>query len=76
MVSLHHNGLNGILADEMVNVPPKFRHFRMNPLSIPGPGQDFANYLIPGLPEALSGHQRTPSYCRAQVHSAELGTRI
>jgi SNF2 family DNA or RNA helicase len=51
MVSLYHNGLNGILADEMVSATDATSIFVMLILLIAsGFGQDIANHFLPGLP--------------------------
>ncbi len=51
MVSLHHNGLNGILADEMVRVI--FPGLMML-TDVIGPGQNSANNIFSVLFEASS----------------------
>jgi SWI/SNF-related matrix-associated actin-dependent regulator of chromatin subfamily A member 5 len=51
MVSLYHNGLNGILADEMVSAQNGTSIFVMLILLIAsGFGQDIANHFVPCLP--------------------------
>lgn len=76
MVSLHHNGLNGILADEMVR--DRAVMCKLVPtygLGL-GTGQDSANDSVPIISQALQGHPRSTPCCRAQVHSSELGARV
>ena len=55
MVSLHHNGLNGILADEMVrpSIGPLGTIFTI--VLRVGPRQDVTDNLIPVLPQDHRG---------------------
>ena len=71
MVSLHHNGLNGILAVEMV---------RSDSIYIPsitysshaGPQENSAIYLLPCLPQTLLRHLRSLSYRRPKIYITKL----
>lgn len=73
MVSLHHNGLNGILADEMVcQEIPRLSSSHLIPAT--GSRQDASNHLLPLLPQALSSNRGPSSYCRSQVNITKLGT--
>jgi hypothetical protein len=74
MVSLHHNGLNGILADEMVRVLITPICGCLN-LSI-GPRQNSSNDLFPLLPQKSPQHRRSTSNRRPQNNSPELGARV
>ncbi|KAI6030006.1 P-loop containing nucleoside triphosphate hydrolase protein [Pisolithus marmoratus] len=64
MVSLHHNGLNGILADEMV------RDCGGNVLRASGKTLQTISFL--GYLKHYRSIQGTSSYCRTQIHVAEL----
>jgi uncharacterized membrane protein YqaE (UPF0057 family) len=77
MVGLHHNGINGILADEMVGpicsliFPP----VALIMLRI-GFGQDFTNHRFLGILEALPRYfGPAPRRC-AQEHIGELVSRV
>lgn len=75
MVSLHHNGLNGILADEMVSfLVPRTSSYYPN-IHI-GSRQNASNHLFPRLPETPNKHSRPPSHRRPQIDSPKLGPRV
>ena len=65
LVSLFENGINGILADEMVSV-----------LLIQGTWQNLANDFILGISKAFQKEQRTSHCDRTQIDSSQLGKRI
>lgn len=83
MVSLYHNGINGILADEMVRslslsfdqpvddglIPQTFVSLLI------GTWKDAPNDLVLGFPQVPPGYQRTSPDRRSQVDPSELGPR-
>jgi len=75
MVSLHHNGLNGILADEMVR-PNLIYTPSMTYKPLAGPRKNSTVHLVPCLPQALSRHRWSISCRCSKIHSTKLGSRI
>ena len=75
MVFLHHNGLNGILADEMVHPDLMYTPFMTYGLHA-GPRKNPAVYLLPCLPQTLSRHLWPFSCRRPEIHSTKLVSRI
>lgn len=74
MVSLHHNGLNGILADEMVCGCSDDRLWKLK--SSVGSRKNAPDDLLSWVLEALSFDTRSSSHCCAQIHPPELGSRV
>ena len=74
MVSLHHNGLNGILADEMVRGCNDDRLWKLKYSA--GSRKNAPNDLLSWVFEALSFDTRSSSHCCAQIHPPELGSRV
>ena len=82
MISLYQNGLNGILADQMVRAAhacvcsisgsPQPPHTRSLPS---GPGQDGADDWVPVPPAEQERPGPVPDH-RAAQHSAQLGVRV
>lgn len=76
MVSLHHNGLNGILADEMVRFSLKVHKPAKLTSTLLGSGQNAPNHFFPRLPQAQPRHRRA-THCRcSQVDASKLGARV
>jgi len=75
MVSLQHNGLNGILADEMVWPQHGFRVSSYD-LSFLGLGQNTANDFILVVFETLQGQPRPSFDCRPKINASKLGEGI
>ncbi len=83
MASLHHNGINGILADEMVRGDPDERVDKLILDLSSGSWEDTANHRISRVPQVPSRHTWTASYRRAQINAGQLdeggnkvGTRL
>lgn len=86
LISLYENGINGILADEMVRTlsykMSKFEYHSpmsnvvivgMSPVStFLGLGEDIADHLAAGLHETLQKHSRTSHGVGAQVYPVQL----
>lgn len=75
MVSLQHNGLNGILADEMVGLSIASACPFMTFPSL-GLGQNVANDFIPVVFETLQGQSRSTFDRRPEINASKLGQRI
>lgn len=71
MISLHHNGINGILADEMVRNPNET--LCASSTDSLGSRKDTANNLIPRIPQIPAGHRRSSSYRRPEIDIEQLG---
>jgi hypothetical protein len=74
MVSLYHNGLNGILADEMVIL--KISGSESDLDLFLGSGKNVADDFVPRLSQISSRHPGTPLDRRAKINSPELEQRI
>ena len=72
MASLHHNGINGILADEMVSW---CRSRDEKVCLLPGPGQDTANDFLPWISQVPPRHSRAAPHRRAQIDARQLEPR-
>lgn len=74
MISLHHNGINGILADEMVCPSPvEIPYFAADQDT--GPRENPSDDIVPWIPEIPTRYRRTSSYRRTQVDPQQLGAR-
>ena len=70
MISLYENGINGILADEMVGTFSSLSP-SIDPLSL-GFGQNLTDSGFAWLPETVpSEHFSSPRHC-SQIHSEQL----
>lgn len=79
MISLHHNGINGILADEMVRklyIPPSHASEFCPQIRVVGSGEDASNYFIPWIPQAYAKSGRSSSCRRPQEYIGKLGSRV
>ena len=75
MASLHHNGINGILADEMVRtVTFTFEH-ALKDLRLSGSRQNSSDHRFPRPPQIPMRYLWAPFDCCAQVHSGQLEAR-
>src|SRR5215471_215186 len=74
MMCLHHNGLNGILADEMVRLYSFVAIFFSKSFSL-GPRKVAANYFIPLLSQTSPIHSRSTSHHRSHIDSATANSR-
>lgn len=74
MISLHHNGLNGILADEMVKQYDN-RHLSYLIFLI-GSWENTANDFIPWLPKTHYESWCTTPHCRTKEYSGQLASRV
>lgn len=68
MISLHHNGINGILADEMVSrnlleLDRTDAHIDL------GSRQDASNNLVLGILEVSPGNSGSSPHCRAEINA-------
>lgn len=77
MVALHHNGINGILADEMVrpslhapHSPDRLTQFYA------GSRQDTTNDFVPRVSQAPQGPSRSASRHRAEEYLTKLVARV
>ncbi|KAG8783018.1 hypothetical protein FRC12_020188 [Ceratobasidium sp. 428] len=75
MRSYQIQGLNGILADEMVNYSSKPIPRVANQLFI-GPGKNSPDNILPGVFKALQGHQGSTLGRRPEEYSSKLGARV
>ena len=74
LVTLYDNGINGILADEMVRISLcRDLEERSTHSKLVGSRQDIAVHLLFGLPQTLQKNQRSPSCGGAQINLAQLG---
>ena len=74
LVALHHNSLNGILADEMVSscsVTSQLQGLYLNGV---GSWQNPTNYIFPSLSQTPTVTSQPAPGCRTKIHVAELGT--
>lgn len=77
MISLHHNGLNGILADEMVRRQVTAKSAQPNLDSqLPGSRQNPPNHIIPWLPKARCGFNRPTPRRGAEIDTSKLVSRV
>lgn len=91
LISLYENGINGILADEMVSLFTlftTFNHFSRVQLFIfaflllivllssPGFGKDSPDHCPAGIHEALQKHPRSAHGSGPQVHPLQLDERV
>ena len=74
MVSLHHNGLNDILADEIVRASLSLP-FNTQPLH-QGPRKNPPNDLLPCVPQAPSRHCGPALNSRSQINASKLGAQV
>lgn len=78
MVALNHNGINGILADEMVRRQGlrSRNNSRIDVEYSLGPGKDAANDFLPRVSQTLQAKLGTASCRRPEEHPSELGEGI
>lgn len=92
LISLYENGINGILADEMVSLFNIVCHFFKPVRNLPlfiiaslrlivllsplGFGKDSPDHCPAGLHEALQKHPRSPHGSGPQVHPLQLDERV
>lgn len=79
MVGLHYNGINGILADEMVR-PRCLRLHLLRLLTlcfcITGTRKDSPDHRFPWVPQVPPRHPRPSPRHRPQVDPRQLGSRV
>ena len=71
MISLHLNGINGILADEMV----RLLSHKGTYTELPGSRENASDDFFPWLSQIPSQHCRASSYCGAEVDARQLESR-
>ena len=75
MASLHHNGINGILADEMVSSGLSSKHHMNAHITHTGFGKDTADYCLPWLPQVSPRDSWTSSHRRSEIDARQLVKR-
>ena len=77
MVSLHHNGLNGILADEMASSVTLHAYKSLTcPISTLGSWENSPDNLVPSLPQTPVFDPWPSPHRSAQINPPKLGSRV